>query len=39
MAVALNVASNDEVDAIFGEWVEAGATPVTAPEEVFWGGY
>jgi len=39
VTVALNVASNDEVDAVFAEWVEAGATPVKAPEEVFWGGY
>ena len=39
VTVALNVASTDEVDAVFAEWVEAGATPVKPPEEVFWGGY
>jgi len=39
VTVALNVASTDEVDAVFTEWVEAGATPVKSPEEVFWGGY
>lgn len=39
VTVALNVASTDEVDAVFAEWVEAGATPVKSPEEVFWGGY
>lgn len=39
VTVALNLASNDEVDTVFAEWVEAGATPVKSPEMVFWGGY
>jgi uncharacterized glyoxalase superfamily protein PhnB len=36
---ALNCDSRDEVDAVFAEWVAAGATPVKPPEAVFWGGY
>ena len=36
---ALNCDSRDEVDAVFAEWIAAGATPVKQPEAVFWGGY
>ncbi len=36
---ALNCDGPAEVDAVFAEWVAAGATPVKEPEEVFWGGY
>ncbi len=36
---ALNCDSRDEVDAVYAEWVAAGATPVKPPEAVFWGGY
>ena len=36
---ALNCDSRDEVDAVFAEWVTAGATAVKQPEAVFWGGY
>ena len=36
---ALNCDSPDEVDAVFAEWVAAGATAAKQPEQVFWGGY
>jgi hypothetical protein len=36
---ALNCASTDEVDEVFGSWVAAGATPIKNPQDVFWGGY
>ena len=39
VTVALNCADRDEVDAVFDEWVAAGAEPVKRPEAVFWGGY
>lgn len=39
VTLALNVASIAEVDAVFAEWVAAGASPVKQPEKVFWGGY
>ena len=39
VTVALNLASTNEVDTVFAEWIEAGATPVKPPGEVFWGGY
>ncbi|MAT06659.1 MAG: glyoxalase [Acidimicrobiaceae bacterium] len=39
VTVALNCDSRDEVDAVFAEWVAAGAEPVKRPEAVFWGGY
>lgn len=39
VTTALNCASRDEVDAVYAEWVAAGATPVKPPEAVFWGGY
>ena len=34
---ALNCADRADVDAVFAAWVEAGATAVKLPEEVFWG--
>lgn len=39
VTVALNCDSRDEVDAVFAEWVAAGAEPVKRPKPVFWGGY
>jgi uncharacterized glyoxalase superfamily protein PhnB len=39
VTLAINCDSRDEVDAVFTEWVAAGATPVKQPEAVFWGGY
>lgn len=39
MALAINVASPDEVDAFYACAVEAGAKPVKPPSKVFWGGY
>jgi predicted lactoylglutathione lyase len=39
VALALNLASIDEVDAVFAEWVAAGATPQVEPHTAFWGGY
>jgi uncharacterized glyoxalase superfamily protein PhnB len=36
---ALNCDDRDEVDAVYAEWVAAGARPVKPPEAVFWGGY
>ena len=39
VTLALNCDSRDEVDAVFAEWVAAGATSVKQPEAVFWGGY
>ena len=39
VTLALNCDSRDEVDAVFAEWVSAGAVPVKQPEAAFWGGY
>ena len=39
VTVALNCADRAEVDAVFTEWVAAGAEPVKQPEAVEWGGY
>ena len=38
-ALAHNVRSEDDVDAIFSRLEEAGATIVKPPERAFWGGY
>lgn len=38
-ALAHNVASKEEVDAIFARLKERGATILKDPEQVFWGGY
>ncbi len=37
--LAHNVASEEEVDDVIAQAVEAGATLAKAPQEVFWGGY
>ena len=38
-ALAHNVRSKDQVDAIFSRLRDHGATIIKPPEEVFWGGY
>ncbi len=37
--LAHNVKTQDDVDEVFAKAVAAGATPVKAPQDVFWGGY
>ncbi|WP_321532924.1 VOC family protein [uncultured Desulfuromonas sp.] len=37
--LAHNVASEQEVDAVIAQAVDAGATLVKKPQKVFWGGY
>ncbi len=39
VALAMNLASPDEVDLVFAEWLAAGATSVVEPHKAFWGGY
>lgn len=39
IALAHNLRSEADVDALFAEMVAAGATAVKAPQSVFWGGY
>lgn len=39
MTLAQNFATEAEVDAAFARAVDAGATALTAPRSVFWGGY
>jgi catechol 2,3-dioxygenase-like lactoylglutathione lyase family enzyme len=39
VALAMNLASPEEVDAVFAEWLAAGATARVEPHEAFWGGY
>lgn len=39
MTLAQNFATAAEVDAAYAVALAAGATPLKAPEEVFWGGY
>jgi predicted lactoylglutathione lyase len=39
VTLALNLASTDEVDAVFSEWLAAGAASVVEPHKAFWGGY
>jgi predicted lactoylglutathione lyase len=39
VALAMNLASADEVDAVFAEWLVAGATSAVEPHKAFWGGY
>lgn len=39
VALAHNVASEAEVDALMAEAITAGATLVKKPQKVFWGGY
>ena len=38
-ALAHNLGSEAEVDALFAEALAAGATAVKPPQKVFWGGY
>ena len=38
-ALAHNVASEAQVDAVMRQALAAGATQVKAPQKVFWGGY
>jgi uncharacterized glyoxalase superfamily protein PhnB len=38
-ALAQNVHSEPEVDAVFQQAIAAGATSVKQPQKVFWGGY
>lgn len=38
-ALAHNLESPDAVDRAYAHAVDAGATPLKAPETVFWGGY
>jgi predicted lactoylglutathione lyase len=39
VTLALNLESTDEVDAVFAEWIGAGAGSVVEPHKAFWGGY
>jgi predicted lactoylglutathione lyase len=39
VTLALNLESTDEVDAVFSEWIAAGASSVVEPHKAFWGGY
>ena len=39
VTLAHNVASERGVDAVYKFAISCGATPVKAPEKVFWGGY
>ena len=39
MSLAQNFESQAEVDAAYSAPLAAGATPLKAPEDVFWGGY
>ena len=39
MTLAQNFASPADVDAAYALAIAAGATPLKAPEAVFWGGY
>lgn len=39
MTLAQNFRTETEVDTAFAKAVSVGATPLKAPEKVFWGGY
>ncbi|HEY9079197.1 VOC family protein [Magnetovibrio sp.] len=39
VTLAVNVQSRDEVDAMYAKALEAGATVLTRPREMPWGGY
>jgi predicted lactoylglutathione lyase len=39
VTLAMNYASTGEVDAVFADWIAAGATSVVEPHTAFWGGY
>lgn len=38
-ALAHNLESEEEVDKVFKDAIDAGATAVKQPQKVFWGGY
>ncbi|MDO4638065.1 MAG: VOC family protein [Lautropia sp.] len=38
-SLAHNLASTDEVDALFAHFTQKGVTIIKAPQRVFWGGY
>lgn len=38
-ALAINARSREEADAIHADWIAAGAKPVKALQDAFWGGY
>ena len=39
VTLALNLASTEEVDTAFADWITAGASSVVEPHTAFWGGY
>lgn len=39
ISLAINADSKEEVDAIFSQGINCGATSIKKPEMVFWGGY
>ena len=39
MTLAINLPSREAVDAAFAHALACGASPLVAPEDVFWGGY
>ncbi len=39
VTMALNCANESEVDAVFDQWIAAGATSQVTPHLAFWGGY
>ncbi len=39
VTLAHNVGSKEQVDGVFAQAVDAGATAVKPPQDVFWGGY
>ena len=39
ITLAHNVRSKEEVDKVFKEALDAGATTLKKPEDAFWGGY
>jgi predicted lactoylglutathione lyase len=39
VTLAMNYASTEEVDAVYAEWLAAGATSKVEPHTAFWGGY
>jgi hypothetical protein len=39
VTLALNLASTEEVDTAFSEWIAAGAASMVEPHAAFWGGY
>jgi catechol 2,3-dioxygenase-like lactoylglutathione lyase family enzyme len=39
IALAINVGSPEEVDAVYADALTAGATALKPPERTFWGGY